>query len=245
MPYLIDTPEGWFRKYHCDIHVLEYEIPEEFEKLTSRQQEALRKQYHKDSQLLDQWVKKKLPDVELQILGPSEYSGYILGGPSIKVAKFDPVSRNTFEQHWLPGCPWRIRIEPYADWAKKIESCQLLDTPSSPDKNCSWWDTPHGIILMSADQDGKLLSSYDAEWRLKQLRPEIANMGEFAYPYGQYMVQPKKDSEARYIVIGYGNYKVPEWSGDSYKKNRRRLGKLRAALGLPGSHKVSIVIDDF
>jgi len=75
MPYLRDTPEGWFRKHRRDIHVLEYEISEDFEKLPSRRQEALRKQYRKDSQILDQWIKANLPSVELTTLGPLEYSG--------------------------------------------------------------------------------------------------------------------------------------------------------------------------
>jgi len=244
MPYLIDTPEGWFRKHCCDIHVLEYEIPEDFEKLSSRQQEALRKQYRKDNQILERWIKANLPCVELTILGPSEYSGYIIGGPTMRGADFDAASREAFEQHWAAGRPWRVRIEPYADWAKKIESVRLLDIPASPNESCRWWDTPQGIILMSTDLEGNLLSRYDAFWRLKQLRPELTSTDVFASPYGEYVVQPGNASEKLYLVIGHGSYKIPEWSGENLKKNSRWLGKLRAALGLTRSHKASVVVDD-
>lgn len=245
MPYRIDTPEGWFRKYRRDIHVLEYEIPEDFEKLSSRQQEALRKQYDKDSQILERWIKANLPRVELTILGPSEYSDYISGGPTMKVPDFDVSAREAFEQHWAVGRPWRVRIEPYADWAKKIESVRLLEIPTSPNVSCRWWDTPQGLILMSTDQEGNLLSRSDAVWRLKQLRPEFVFTNFFAHPYGEYVVQSDNGSEKRYVVIARGSYKTPEWSGEDYKKNRRRLGKLRAALGLTRSHKVRVVVDDF
>lgn len=241
MPYLIDTPEGWFRKRRRDIHVLEYEIPEEFENLSSRQQEALRKQYRKDSQILERWIKANLPGVELTILGPSEYSGYIIGGPTMKVADFDAPARKVFEQHWIAGQPWRVRIEPYADWAKKMDSVRLLTSQANPDESCRWWDTPQGIILMSADQEGKLLSSYDAAWRLKQLRPELAGVKDSAYPYGEYIVQPVESI----LLIGYGSFDFSEWSGEDYKKDQRRLDKLRAALGLTRSHRVRVVVDDF
>jgi len=245
MPYLIDTPEGWFRKHCRDIHVLDYEIPDDFENISSRKQEALQKQYAKDSQILELWIKANLPSVELTIIGPSEYSGYIMGGPTIKVADFDASAREAFEQHWAAGHPWRVRVEPYADWAKKIESVRLLETPACPNESCRWWDTPQDIILMSADLEGNLLSSYDAVWRLKQLRPEFASTDFFAHPYGEYVVQPDNGSEKRYLVIGYGSYMMPEWSGEDYKKNRRRLGKLRAALGLTRGHIVRVVVDDF
>lgn len=241
MPYLIDTPEGWFRKHHRDIHVLEYEIPDDFEKLSSRQQEALRKQYRQDSQILERWIKANLPRVELTILGPSEYSGYIIGGPTMKVADFDASAREAFEQHWAAGRPWRVRIEPYAAWAKKIESVRLLETPASSNESCRWWDTPQGIILMSTDLEGNLLSSYDAAWRLKQLRPEFVSVDDSAYPYGEYIIQPVESI----LLIGYGSYKIPEWSGEDYKKDHQRLDKLRAALGLTCSHNVRVAVDDF
>ena len=244
MPYRIDTPEGWFRKRRRDIHALEYEVPEDFEKLSSRQQEVLRKQYAKDCHALEQWIKANLPRVELSILGPSEYSGYIIGGPTMKVADFDASTRRTFEQHWAAGDPWRVRVEPYTDWAKKIESVRLLETPAFPNGCCRWWDTPQGIILMSADREGNLLSSYDAVWRLKQCRPEFASTDLFAHPYGEYIVQLDIDGEKTYLVIGHGSYKIPEWSGEDFKKNRHRLAKLRAALGVTRSRKVRVVVDD-
>ena len=245
MPYRIDTPEGWFRKNHRNIHVLEYEIQEDFEKLSSRQQEALRKQYLRDCEIVDQWIKTHFPHVELSILGASEYSGYILGGPTMKVADFDVASLEAFEQHWTVGQPWRVRVEPYADWAKKIESVHLLKIPGCPNESCRWWDTPQGIILLSADREGNLLSRHDAAWHMKQLCPEFANLDVFAYPYGEYIAQPDKSNEKMLLVVAYGNYKIPEWSGEEYKKDSLRLDNLRSALGLSQSHEVRVVVDDF
>jgi len=163
----------------------------------------------------------------------------------VKVADFDAGAREAFEQHWEAGRPWRVRVEPYADWATKIESDRLLDTPACPEKSCRWWDTPQGIILLSTDRESNLLSRYDAAWRLKQLRPEFTSVDVLAYPYGEYNVQPDEGNEKMLLVIAYGSYKIPEWAGEDYKNDPQRLDKLRAALELTRSHKVRVVVDDF
>lgn len=241
MPYLLNTPEGWFRTNQRDIHELAYDVPDNFWDLSAKEQNRIKRQYREDSKKLTKWFKENLPDVELTILGPSEYSGYILGGPTMKVADFDEAGRKAFEAHWAPKQPWQILVHSYADWAKGIASVRLLELPANPDEPCRWWDTPEGIVLMSADHTGKLLSQYDANWLLKQFHPELAKVEEYAYPYGEYLISTNE----LLLIIGYGSYKVPEWSGDRYQKNRRRLSKLRAALGLTRRHKVRVILDDF
>lgn len=241
MPYLLNSPEGWFRTKQCDIHELAYVVPDNIWELTAKENDRIKRQYRQDSEKLTKWFEENLPGVELTILGSSEYSGYILGGPTMKVANFDEAGRKAFEAHWLPKQPWQIVIHSYADWAKRIASVRLLETPANPDESCRWWDTPEGIVLMSADFAGKLLSQYDANWLLKQFRPKLAKVEEYAYPYGEYYVQTKE----LLLIIGYGSYKVPEWSGDQYRKNRQRISAMRVALGLTRRHKARVIIDDF
>lgn len=241
MPYLIETPECWFRTNQRDIYELSYDVPENFFDLSAKAQKRIQTQYRKESRKLTAWFESNLPEITLTILGPSEYSGYILGGPTMKVADFDEKGLEVFNAHWRDKQPWKIIVHSFAEWAQRLSNVHLLSAPADPEKSCSWWDTPEGIVLLSADQNGKLLSRYDASWLLNQLRPNLAKAEEYAYPYGEYHA----NTDHPLLIIGYGSPRGPEWSGDKYIKDKRRLSQLREALGLTASHKVRQIVDDF
>lgn len=243
MPYLIDTPEGWFRQHQRDIHILKYKVFKNFYDLPKRRQKIIEKRYRKDCDALEQWFQACLPHTELTILGPSEYSGYIIGGPAVKVADFDQAGLATFLEHWKPGQRWRVAMERYADWETNLASTRLLTVPNVREQACRWWDTPQGFILLSCCQDGRQLSLGDAGWRLCQFYPEFTGVDNYAYPCGVY--SPAKDGGRAYIICAYGNIGTTEWAGDDYIKNEHRMGELRSALGLLPTDQVTGVVDDY
>jgi len=246
MPYLLESPEGWFRTRHRDIHELVYDIPEELWLLSKRKRNFYQRQYRQDCKKLSWWLKKFLPDVEYLTLGPSEYSGYILGGPMIRVVDFDAESRQRFENLWTGRQPWRIEVRPYVDWAAKIASVRIYDAPGVPDAPCLWWDTPSGFILMSAYDSQRLLSFYDAEWLLREKRPDIGLVEKECFPRGKFFPPDTGREHPAQIWAGYGPVtRENAWLGQDYIADESRVSALKKALGLTADQPVEVDYDDF
>lgn len=246
MPYLLDTPEGWFRTRHCDLHELVYDVPEDLWKRSKRKRDFYQRQYREDSKKLRWWLKKFLPHVEHLTLGSSEYSGYILGGPTMRVVDFDAESRQRFEALWAGRQPWRIEVHAYAEWAAKIASVRISDAPGVPDAPCLWWDTPSGFVLMSAYDSKRLLSFYDAEWLLRQQRPDIGLVEDECFPRGRFLPPGQTSGNHALIIAGYGPVtRENAWLGRKYIADKSRVRALKQALGLKDGQKVRIDYDDF
>ena len=248
MPYIVQSPEGWFRNKQRDICELAYGVPEDLWNRSKKKQNYYQARYRKDVKKLIWWLNRNLPSVEQSTLGPSEYSGYILGGPMMRVVDFDVASRERFEAYWPENKPWRIVVHSYDEWAQRIANVRLLRPPHTPAEPCLWWDTPSGFILMSADTDGNLLSLYDANWLLKQLCSDLPLAEQDAYPRGEYLPpRPSKAlaSDISLIIVGYGKLSERPWSGDEYIDDHQRMAARRVALGLTSAHCIREVVDDF
>ena len=242
MPYRIDTPEGWFRSKQKDLYVLDYLVDDESDCLSDSETEAINKKYREDQKILSEWFLVNLPATPLEVLGPSEYSGYILGGPCNVVADFDEQSLATFCATWEKAdSMWQVELKPYAQWLAQVRSCKLLPMPLATQQRVRWWDTPTGISLMSEAHDGILLSRRDALWRLQQLVPELKSAKLDDYPYGEYF--PEDDKNPSYIVIDGGDPRIDTWDSSEYKKDQSRINKLREALGIPQEDSVEVAVD--
>lgn len=244
MPQLIETPEGWFRTRQKDLYVLKYRVDDEFDWGSNKAVNALNKKYKKDQKILSKWFSVNLPETKLEIVGPSEYSGYIIGGPSSIVTDFNETSLAAFHAAWgNVDSPWQVELESYDKWLAQARSCYLLPAPLTSQQRVRWWDTPVGIILMSASHNGFNLSRWDAMWRLRQLVPELKDAGIDDYPYGQYV--PKNERCLGFIWIDYGDaLNNWAWEGNKYKKDPDRINKLRAALGIPKDEPIQVVVGD-
>lgn len=242
MPRLIETPEGWFRTRQKDLYVLQYQVSNQHS-LSEKATKALNKKYREDQKTLYAWFAENLPDTEVQVLGPSEYSGYFLGGPCSIVTDFDAPSLAIFRATWeKPDSPWQIEHQTYDQWLAKIRSCVLLTVPLATQQRVLWWDTPAGIILLSAAHDNSLLSRWDAWWVLPQLLPVFKDTNMDDFPCGQYF--PAEDPRRSYVVIDYGDLHCDKWRGDDYQKDTVRIAKLRKALGIPTENFVNFVVGD-
>lgn len=73
MPQLISTPEEWFRNQKRDLYVVRHK------ETTGR---LSNKKFKADQKLLRNWFAEKIPNTSLDVIGASENSGYLLGGPT-------------------------------------------------------------------------------------------------------------------------------------------------------------------
>ena len=242
MPQCIETPEGWFRTKQKDLYVLECQLSEQHS-LTESPTEVLNKQHREDQKILHVWFSENLPATELQIVGSSEYSGYITGGPCFISADFDEASLATFRAAGEKlDSRWQIEQQTYGQWLARIRSCVLLPVPLATQQRVLWWDTPAGFILLSATHDNSLLSRCGAWWLLPQLLPAFMDATMDDFPCGEYF--PEEDLRHSYVVIDYGDVFGDKWRGDDYEKEMAQIAKLREALGIPAEEFVNVVVGD-
>ena len=109
MPQLIHTPEEVFRRERRDIYTLEF-------------QEGSSEDIQKTFKKMQAWFKQNTPDSPTEMLAPSEYSGWIDGGPTSLRIAFTPADLAIFCEQWenTDGGSLDPRfqccIHPYADW---------------------------------------------------------------------------------------------------------------------------------
>lgn len=139
MPHLIRTPEDIFRAERKDVYTLEF-----------RQQDPLanRETYEE----MEAWFKQHLPESSTEMLGPSEHSGWIEGGPTSLRIAFTDADLATFCAQWenADGTSLDSRfqccIRPYADWwEKRGKFMPTLERPEKPGASV-WIETPLGIL---------------------------------------------------------------------------------------------------
>lgn len=242
MPYRIETPEGWFRTRQKDLYVLEHQVSEKHS-LAISASEALNKEYREDKKIIYAWFSDNIPATALQVVGPSEYSGYILGGPCSIAADFDESSLAIFRAAWdKPDSRWQIEHQSYDQWLARIRTCVLLPVPLTKQQRVLWWDTPAGFILLSAAHGNSLLSRREACWLLPQLLPAFKDATIDDFPCGQYF--PAEGQRQSYVVIDYGDVFGEKWRGDDYGKDMAGVNKLREALGIAANDSVNIVVGD-
>lgn len=101
MPYIISTPEEWFRIQQRDLYVIQYRAPVKENEDDIDDDESPFKQVHKQAQIaLNAWFNERLPNTPLTIIGASEYSGWLIGGPAYFTADFDLHGLSLFKSDW-------------------------------------------------------------------------------------------------------------------------------------------------
>ena len=68
MPMLINTPEGWFRTHHRDIHMIEYDAPENYSNLSARDQDKFQKNYRESRKNISNWIRAHMPHADTNLL---------------------------------------------------------------------------------------------------------------------------------------------------------------------------------
>jgi hypothetical protein len=252
MPYRISTPEDWFRINQRDLHLIE---------LTDTNRSYSKSEYKKAREILNKWFAEHLPTVALGAVGPSEYSGWIEGGPCYITADFDPADIAVFNAAWGPNTTWTLNIWPFEDWLTRVSSTKLLTTSnlsavkiyngSNFYQTIRWCDTPKGIWLLDGYSSGTFvgmergehsLSLGDSWWRLVQLFPEFSTFEADAFPSGYYRIFSRIDWDPLLMIEFV--FDAP-WESDKYKEDPQKIQSLRKALGIPDELAINIAVGDF
>lgn len=243
MPYLIGTPEGWFRINQRDLHLIRptKEIGSREEWLSAKEE-------------LYAWFADHLPAVPLGIVGPSEYSGWIEGGPAYITADLDSSGIAALNAAWKDGSSWKIETWLFDDWLKYIEAANLLSSPvPETQKWVRWWDTPKGILMLNAttmgpfvdvEQGENILSLRDGWWRMQQLFPEFSGLKADAYPCGHFWRLEDVKAPAL-LVIRCAYTELHGWESHEYENDAGKIRKLKETIGIPDDLPLKVYVDDF
>lgn len=118
MPMLLSTPKRWFRTRQCDFY--------EFRPAHGPDDRSV----DLPAELTD-WLAASFPDRELQPLGPSEHSGWISGGPSMKVLALNTEEVQRYSQRWEDANGtsldprWQCFQWPYQMWRDRCARIQV------------------------------------------------------------------------------------------------------------------------
>jgi len=222
-------------------------------KHTDTREKLSEKKYIADQKTLHAWFAKNLPKTKIEIIGSSESSGWIEGGPRYITADFDSDELAIFNEAWGNQTPWQIETWSFSDWRKRIESLNLLSSPGFSVKALRWWDTPKGILLLNAFTEGICsggdeefgeiyLNLRDGWWRLQQLFPDFSKHNADAFPCGIFW--PMADKSYPSLMVVEFAWKAG-WDSNNYAKDAQNRISLQKAIGIQDDMPIDISVGDF
>ena len=140
MPMLIRIPEDIFRAEGKDVYCLHF-----------KQDDAL--QVEKTRSEMQDWLSQHLPGTRTELMGPSENSGFVMGGPVALRVDFSEQGLEAFCARWENpetgeslDPRFQCYLMPYADWlAEHGHFVPTLDKPEHVGP-AVWIDTPLGVL---------------------------------------------------------------------------------------------------
>lgn len=210
MPTRVRTPEDVFRAEKKDLYIL-------------RSMEA-RCRSAPGLKMIQGWIKQNLPGTHMELLGPSEKSGVILGGIGRDVwVDFSAEGLATFCARWEIGDQ---SVDPrfqcfallYEPWFRAHG--RFIPTRDQPIGIAPtlWWYTPLGFIhhqLPETDRQGvdsHPASVYDILNSAKELWPELKDIEPCAMSHGRIICSSdskKRWAEYENAVTGYTVHWIP------------------------------------
>lgn len=253
MPCIISTPEDWFRAQQRDLYIIQYrapyennmERPEEYDE----DEDVDESPFQQAQKELNAWFDERVPHTPLRIIGSSEYSGYIIGGPTYFTADLDEHGFALFKSEWDENSSWYVEVWQVSDWQKRINAVQLLPSPVIELQRMRWWDVPQGILLLSAYTsnygycENGLLSLEDGWWKLQQLFPELSEHQADTFPCGQFWPFRMDNKSVTDIFVEF--VWDQSWDSNAYVKNPQNLKRLKEAIGIPENVTTQMSIYDF
>ena len=141
-------------------------------------------------EMMRQWVDETLPGTRMELMEPSEYSGFIRGGPIGLRLDFSPEGLRQFEARWEDGSGtgksvderFQCYLYPYDRWFEEHD--RFVPARERPQGLgvTRWWCTPAGFIYHQIDAaevaEHKIhpASARDIWMRVPELFPELAGL---------------------------------------------------------------------
>lgn len=182
MPMLVRTPEEILQTEKKDLYILRSSEPEQ------RNAPGL--------VMVQAWINQHLPGTHVELIGPSSYSGMIIGGIGRDVwVNFSPEGLAAFCARWEKNDQsvdprFQCFIYPYAQWYQ--DHGRFVPTRDKPSRIgiTQWWYTPLGFIhhtLSEADSQGvehHPTDAYDMLRSAKSIWPELQGIDPSAMTHG-------------------------------------------------------------
>ncbi|BET26510.1 hypothetical protein EV673_0378 [Limnobacter thiooxidans] len=174
MPHIISTPEAWFREKQTSFFQIDFDIS--YDEYSQLGDDGWKRLIKAEKLSLEAWLAKFMPHVDWVVLGPSEYSGWIEGGPALKSAVLHDKQVHLFQSGWSKHPYWRLVEKRFEDWRSNMDRYVLWNGKSALGERTCWADTPgHGLVaLLPTGEDSikgysNFLSSEDMLFRISEL----------------------------------------------------------------------------
>jgi len=115
MPMRVSTPERWFRMRQCDLY--QFQLAEGQKELPVE---------------LKDWIAENLADRTIELLGPSEHSGWIMGGPCYPTLAMSEEEVLKFSHRWEDDSGksndprWQCYQRRYSDWFEQFDRIEVF-----------------------------------------------------------------------------------------------------------------------
>ncbi|GHT95420.1 hypothetical protein FACS1894116_10910 [Betaproteobacteria bacterium] len=235
MPQLIGTPEQWFRTKGSDYFAIR--LSEEVENVPAELQE---------------WFAQYFPHRPLTTLGPSEHSGYILGGPVEYAFEMDENDLKVWCERWEDSIGdsidprWQCYQYPYQRWLARFDRIQTTAGVPPAGTSCRWFLCNVGVFWLtgryfkSESESGFSVPSFDDWWIIRQRFPELSIGEDEIFMMGTIFYRP---TESLLVVVE--EYKEKDGDLDYAWRNTSELEeeaidkRIRAALALSEDTKIT------
>ena len=233
MPMLISTPEDYFREKQEDFF--------EFEYCGKENRTAFAK--HRDE--MNEWWDKLFPQHQVTRLGPSEYSGWICGGPGMSTTPVNETVRKAFLEKWtFKSSPWKLVEHRYNDWLTAVRSCEVVAAPLQVRRSVRYWQLPEGPLLLGQNAAGRLLSRHDAKWWFSQdMQGHKADL-RMGMVSGVYFYHPSNTAGKTDHLASIDWEDVADLEAAKKLEGSKKFKKwLRTTLAIPDNEKLEITTE--
>ncbi|MDT8990706.1 hypothetical protein RQP54_07480 [Curvibacter sp. APW13] len=205
---------------------------------------------------LTDWLATNFPDRELHTLGPSEHSGWISGGPCMKVLALTTEEVQRFSQRWEDANGksiddrWQCYQWPYQMWRDKCDRIEVTQGRPPNGTQYRWLLCSKGLYWLrgrysdathNPEFPGR--ACFDDWWVVCQRFPEVMEATKTLFMMGNDYVAHDGTRTVVFDIYQRDDHDlkyVPLWETH---KSEHATEKVRAALGLSSS--VEIHLGDF
>jgi hypothetical protein len=186
------SPEKFFREYGQDLIAIDF-VDFKFNEVISG--------YADDQPTIEalcesmlQWLDQFCPNSPYFVLTPSEYSGYLMGGPMMLSCIFTGDDQLKLTQQWRKDSKplrYEIRSFSHSEWLAMLKATSCSQGDETPALPCRWWLINETLYAVGQNCNGHVLSIDDAEYRIRDEFPALKTLDLSHFPSGESCFDPR------------------------------------------------------